>query len=289
MPRPPINLTQKLKGILKHVEALPPEADAPLSHYQRSGTDCWNLLQYTERNLGRLRSLKPVVLGRYLTRLNGMILVNLIETLERYLKETAAACIDLLGAYVLDNRFDSFRVQGSALAVHFGTDTLGRALCESSTWLDTGSVNNRFKALLADPFEEGKFVLFPNGKKDPPADRDRCEALEVVWQLRHTVVHNVGVITPSDAVKFRLLVKEAVESPRLLVPTRDDIRYLKRFLDETAETCNSRIGKRVAEVLTAIHGWDSTLFVPQEAADRVTKLFGFVLVVAGASGILPPP
>jgi hypothetical protein len=88
-----------------------------------------------------------------------MVLVNLIESFERYLKEVAAVCIDLVGAYVLDDRFDTFRLQGSALAVHFGTDTLGRALCESSTWLDTASINNRFKSLLADPFEEGQKQL----------------------------------------------------------------------------------------------------------------------------------
>ena len=113
--------------------------------------------------------------------------------------------------------------------------------------------------------------------------------MEIVWQLRHTVVHNVGVITQSDAVKFRLLVKEAVASPRLLVPTRNDIGDLKRFLDETVEVCNERIGQRVAEVLTALHGRDATLFLPQEAADRVTRIFGFVLTVAGAAGVLSPP
>jgi hypothetical protein len=143
--------------------------------------------------------------------------------------------------------------------------------------------------LLADPFEEGRFVLSPNGKKDPQADRERYETLELVWQLRHTVVHNVGVITRSDAVKFRLMVKEIVDSPRLLVPTRDDVRYLTRFLDETAQVCNDRIGQRVAEVLTAIHGRDPTLFAPQDFANQVTRSFSIPLVVAGSTGVLPPP
>lgn len=289
MARPPTSLGRKIRGILKHVEPLPPEAGVPLLHYQRSGTDLWNLLEYVRRAFDQFGTLKPAVVRRHLARLHGMILVNLVETFERYLKEVAAACIDTLGAFVLDDRFDGFRVQGSVLAVHFGTDTLGKALCESSTWLDTASINTRFRSLLADPFEEGKFVLFPNGKKDPAADRERYETLEIVWQLRHTVVHNVGVITQSDAAKFRLMVREAVESPRFLVPTRDDIRHLKRFLDEVAELCNERIGRRLAEVLTLIHGADPTLFVEKELADRVTATFGFVLNVAAVDGTLPPP
>jgi hypothetical protein len=289
MPIPSINLAQKLKDILKSVEDLPPEASTPLAHYKWSGADLWSLLQYVELNSSQLTALKPAVMQRHLSRLYRMILVDLIETFERFLKEAAAACIDLLGRFILDNRFDKFTVKGSILAVHFGTDTLGRALCESSTWLDTDSVTTRFKSLLADPFEEeGKFVLFPKGKERSP-DRERYETLELVWQLRHTVVHNVGVITQSDAVKFRLMVKGVVDSPRLLVPTRDDIRYLKQFLDETAGTCNERIGQRVAEVLTSIHGRDPTLFTPQDLANQVTRSFSFPLVVAGSAGVLTPP
>jgi hypothetical protein len=288
MARPRIHPPRTIREMLSHVQPLPAEASNPLLHYHRTSTDAWNLLTYVERSFQQ-SSPSSRVARQHLGRLNAMVLVSLIESVERYLKEAAAACIDLVGAYVLDDRFDTFRLQGSALAVHFGTDTLGRALCESSTWLDTASINNRFKSLLADLFEEGQFVLFPNARRDPAADRERYETLEIVWQLRHTVVHNVGVITKSDAVKFRLLIKEAVVSPRLLVPTREDIRHLKRFLDETAKVCNVRIGQRVAEVLTAIHGRDATLFLPQEAADRVTRLFGFVLTVAGAAGSLPPP
>ena len=73
---------------------------------------------------------------------------------------------------------------------------------------------------------------------------------------------------------------------QVLAPTRGDIRYLKRFLDETADRSNRRIGERLAEVLTLIHTTDPGLFVPQEAADAVTRSFGLVLTVAGAAGVL---
>jgi hypothetical protein len=272
-----------VREILSHVEPLPAEASIPLAHYTRSSTDIWNLLLYVEDAFSRL-PLKATAVRRHLTRLHGMILVNLVETFERYLKEVAAACVDHLARYVLDDRFNAFRVQGSALAAHFGTDTLGRSLCESATWLDCDEVNDRFRRLRSPPFESGNFLVFP---RQPSVERERYETLSLIWQLRHTIVHNVGVITQSDAIKLRLLVRAAVLPMQVLAPTRDDIRYLKRFLDETAERSNRRIGERLAELLTVIHATDPGLFVPQTMADAVTRTFGFVLTVAGAAGTLP--
>jgi hypothetical protein len=146
-------------------------------------------------------------------------------------------------------------------------------------------VNDRFRRLLAPPFESGSFLLFP---KRPTAEWERYETLSLIWQLRHTIVHNVGVITQSDAIKLRLLVRTAVPQMQMIAPTRDDIRYLKRFLDETAERSNRHIGERLAELLTAIHATDPGLFAPQATADAVTRTFGFVVTIAGAAGTLPP-
>jgi hypothetical protein len=151
--------------------------------------------------------------------------------------------------------------------------------------VDGDEVNDRFRRLLAPPFESGDFLLFP---KQPAAERERYETLGILWQLRHTIVHNVGVITQSDAIKLRLLVRAAIPRLQVIAPTRDDIRYLKRFLDETAERSNRRIGESLAELLTALHAADSGLFVPQEAADAVTGTFGCVLSVGGVAGRLSP-
>jgi hypothetical protein len=67
-PAPPINLGRKIRDILKHVEPLPPEAGTPLSHYRRSATDVWNLLEYLRRAFDQLGSLKPEVIERHLGR-----------------------------------------------------------------------------------------------------------------------------------------------------------------------------------------------------------------------------
>ena len=78
-----------------------------------------------------------------------------------------------------------------------------------------------------------------DGKEGKPWGDQRRIINGILWQLRHTIVHNVGVITQSDAIKLRLLVRSAVPPMRVIAPTRDDIRYLKRCLKE-AETPKNR-------------------------------------------------
>jgi hypothetical protein len=286
MPRPPIDLLQKVKVILQHVGPLPAEAITPLTHYNRSITDAWNLMAYIERYLNQ-PPLKAAVVQRHLILLRSMILVNMIETFERFLKETAAVCIDHLGKYVLDDRFNAFSLKGSLLAAHFESDTLGKSLCESVVWLDCDECNDRFRKLLANPFQVGDFYLFPKRGQQPSGEQRTYDILTILWQLRHTIIHNVGVLTQSDAIKFKLLVHGQVEPQRVLQPTRSDLRYVKRFLDESASRTNDRVGRRLAELLTTIHAANNVLFFPQETANLVSKDFGISLTVAGAVGTQP--
>jgi hypothetical protein len=289
MPRPPIDLPRKIKDILKHVEPLPDEAKAPILHYLRTGADIWGCLAYLERALGEGPRYQAVV-DRHLGRLYGMALVTLVETFERFLKEIAAECVNVLADFVVDDRFNVFRIQGSGLASHFSAGTLGKSLCESATWLDCDEINERFRRLLSDPFQIGGqfFYLFPRQSQLPTGQVSRFEPMNLVWQIRHTAVHNVGVITQSDAAKLRLWAKEQVAAPRIMSPTRSDLNYLKRFLDETADDCNRRIGARLAELLTALHDGTPMLFVPQDMADRVADVFQLPLQVAAAAGVMPP-
>lgn len=289
MPRPPVDLARKIKDILQHVRPLPYEAKAPILHYWRTGADIWGSLAYVERAIDE-GDRYPTVVDRHLARLYGMALVTVVETFERFLKEVAAECVNCLAEFIVDDRFNAFKIQGSSLASHFGSATLGQSLCESATWLDCEEINDRFRRLLSDPFQLGGqfFYLFPKQNQMPAGQQSRFDLMSLVWQMRHTAIHNVGVITPSDAVKLRLWAKEQVPSPRILSPTRSDLNYLKRFLDETADICNQRIGDRLAGLLTVLHTQTPVLFVAQEMANRIAVVFRRPLQVAGAIGHVPP-
>ncbi len=292
MARQPLDLARKIKDILGHVGELPAEASTPLTHYERTVADLQSSLAYID-NAFEIAShrLYNTATQRHRERLHGVLLVNFIECFERFLKEIAAACVDHLAPYVLDDRFDAFPVHGSSVAAYLGTGSVGRALCESSTWLDCSEVNKRFRNLMKAPFGESgaAFDLFPLAKQLPAEERWRTPLLNLIWQLRHTLVHNVGVITKSDAIKLRLLSHERLEGPKVVLPTKDDVRYLKRFLDETATSCNQRIGVRLAELLTSLHVVQPMLFDPTEVANAVSNTFCQSLTVAGIAGTVPTP
>ena len=201
MPPSSGDFARRIKGILKSVQPLPDEAKAPILHYRRTVAEIWGSLAYVERLISERERYQGVV-DRHLGRLYGMALVNLIETFERFLKEAASECVDALAEFIVDDRFNAFALQGASLATHFGAGSAGKALCETATWLDCKEINDRFRKLLADPFEVGAFYVFPKtGNQEPTAGQWRYDLLSLVWQIRHTAVHNVGVITKSDAVK----------------------------------------------------------------------------------------
>jgi hypothetical protein len=110
-----------------------------------------------------------------------MALVTAVETFERFLKEVAGACVDCLAEFIVDDRFNEFRLQESALASHFGTGTLGKSLCESATWLDCEEINERHHKLLADPFQVGGqfFYLFPKWNQMPAGQQSRFDLMNL--------------------------------------------------------------------------------------------------------------
>ncbi len=286
MSRRPIDYEQKIKEALQHREPHAAAFECPLDHYMSASAELWGLRDYVYRKIvGSSHYAK--VAKKNLAVLDRMLFVHLAETLEVFLKEIAAVCVNHLATHILDDRFNVFSVNGSTVAAHFGAGTLGEALCESDTWLDCVSINKRFRHLLADPFDKkrGKFYLFPEQwGQGPQRELFRYPTLNLIWQLRHTIVHNAGLITKSDAVKLRLLARMSVDDGEKLTPTWDDLRYVKDFLGATATVANQRIGTRLAELSTTLHQENQSLFDPAEKASELAKDFQIETEVAGEQG-----
>ncbi len=278
MPRKTTDLPARIVEVLDHLGDMPPEADAPIDHYILASNSSVNMRRYIMQKLESTGHY-PAVRDRHFVTLNNMVLVNLIQSFERFIKDLAAVCVDHLFDRTIDGRFDEPQVRGSSLAAHFAGSSPGKALCESGTWLDCKGINERFKDYLRHPTNvQSIFHVFA-----PSSDTFRIMSL--IWQLRHTVVHNVGVLTRSDAAKLRLLAKKQLPSPRILLTTSDDLRFLQAYLDTQAKDINRRAGERLADILTIILGSDPTLFAPQDEANAISRKFGFPLTVAGAVGL----
>ncbi|HLN29862.1 MAG TPA: hypothetical protein VK395_19110 [Gemmataceae bacterium] len=286
MPRPPINLHNMVRALLQHTSPLPEEADCPIRHFDRSANIGLSLIKYIDDHIDP-NDIYQAGYDRHLGHLRRMALAELIESFERFLKELASLCVDFLAPYTLDDRFDEFVPRRSEQIAAFVTaGSIGRALCESDTWIKNESINRRFRALLKMPFGADWEFLFPNPVQPPEVERARAETLAILWQIRHNLAHNVGVITHSDSMKFRVLIKEGVAAERRLAPSIEDLRYVKRFLFETASHTNERVGTRLGEVLGKFHADDPGLFDAQLKAKEISQRFEWSISIHGHAGQL---
>ena len=72
---------------------------------------------------------------------------------------------------------------------------------------------------------------------------------------------------------------------RVLRITKRDIVYTKKFLFESSQAVNERVGKRLESILDGLHRDNPALFDPQEMADRVSRQLGFSITVNGSVGV----
>jgi hypothetical protein len=225
MSRPRLDLHEKIRDILLHAEPLSPDVDVPIDHYQNASNDLLGLWTYLDRKI-RTTGHYPAVLNRHMDQLNMMILVHQIESLERFFKDLAALCVDRLAPCVPDDRLNAFSASGGVLAAHLAVGSLGKALFESTLWLDCKEIRARFANLLG-PMDGGAnwamdahyevFGPYPISRRRAsaahprsPAGTGTFESLDLLWQIRHTIIHNLGVITQSDALKLRRAARRPV-------------------------------------------------------------------------------
>lgn len=288
MGRPKIDLHEKIRELLSHTRSSLSDATPPIDRYEERLAECDGLLKYLGRRL-TVANYYDAVYERHMSLQRRMILVTLIEGFERFLKDLAIVCVDHLANVTYDDRFDCFTTSGTELALHFTSDDIGKAMCESDTWLSNERINERFRKLLKMPFgDPWSEHLFPNGNQSPNEERENARTLAVLWQIRHSITHNSGLLTQADTLRLRLLAKQPIDCCGEIAPTVEDIRYVTRFLKELATVTNARVGERLAVVLTEIHKADSTSFEsgPQNEADELSKKFTIQLKVADCTGNL---
>ena len=284
MPRLRTDVHRKVRELLSHSVPLGPQAQRPIQHFESAINVGLQLLRYIQDHID-LDTVYEAGYSRHLGHLGRMALAEMIESFERFLKELAAACVDSLARYCLDDRFDEFLPRrGDTIAAFVNAQSIGKALCESDTWINNKAINDRFSALLQSPFGAKWEPLFPSPNEKPAAERERAATLAILWQVRHNLAHNLGVITHSDAKRFRVMIGGPVEDDCRLAPDTDDLKYIKRFLSESAEQVNVRVGTRLAELLTAYHASDAGLFDAQAEADALSRRLDFPITIDGRVG-----
>lgn len=284
MANPRTDLDRQIEEIVRHTNPLSAELTCPILHFDQTATSSTGLLRFVDYQLA-IAGLSRSAYEEHIFHLRRMVLASLIESFERFLKELASVCIDALVRHVGDDRFEEFSAKGGQLAFHLSAGSVGKALCESDTWLTNRGINDRFKRLLKSPFGDNWENLFPEENQQPLPERRRAGTLSILWQVRHTITHNVGVITGSDAAKFRMLIKGTVNPDRVLRLTKRDIIRTDKFLSESSRAVNDRVGKRLEALLDGLHRDNPALFDAQEMANRVLCQLGFSITIDGITGV----
>ena len=287
MGRPKIDLHQKLRELLSHSRSASSDETPPIDRYENRIAECRGLLNYLDRRL-RVANYYDAVYEHHMLLQRRMILVTLIEGFERFLKDLAIVCVNHLAGVTYDDRFEGFEASGTELALHFSSNDVGKAMCESNTWLSNDVINRRFRSILKSPLGDlCPDFLFPvKPAQSPTAEFPNAQTLSILWQVRHSITHNSGLLTKADTARLRLLAKQPIESSGELAPTVDDLRHVTRFLRELAANTNTRVGKRLAVVLSEVHQGDPSLFDPQERANALSQEFTFRLAINGITGNL---
>jgi hypothetical protein len=263
-----------------------PEAHCPIQHFENSVNVGLALLNYIDGHIDP-QAVYQIVYDRQLGHLRRMVLAEQIESFERFLKELAIVCADQLAPFTLDDRFDEFAPKRAEQIAAFVTaGSIGRALCESDTWISNDSINKRFRSLLKTPFGADWEFLFPGRGQGEVAMQQRAATLAILWQVRHNLAHNVGVVTHSDSMKLRMLTGGPIQAECRLSPTTEDLRYVKRFLSETATKVNERVCARLALLLGIFHQDDPTLFDAQAKAGEMSRSFALPVVIDRHTGVL---
>lgn len=283
--RPPIDLNQKVRDLLTHTVTARGGVNAPIQNFEGRANAGFNLIKYVDDHISG-QSVYGAVYEGHMTHMHRMVLVSLVEAFERFIKEVAVVCVDAAAPYTIDDRFKLFSAKGDSLASQFNAGSVGRAMCESDTWLSNQTINARFGQILKPHFDKPWENLFPAEKEGPTSEHARAKTLEILWQVRHNITHNTGYLTDSDARRLTLIVKARIVSGETLSPNLNDLRYVKRFLVEAANHTNDRIGKRLADLLTERHQDDPTLFVPMDLAHSISASFQKSLTINGVVGCI---
>lgn len=97
MPRPVIDLHQMVRAVLQHSSPLPPLAECPIEHFEMSANFGASLIRYIDDHIDST-DVYQAVYDRHLGHLRRMVLAELTESFERFLKELASVCVDFLAA-----------------------------------------------------------------------------------------------------------------------------------------------------------------------------------------------
>ena len=167
-----------------------------------------------------------------------LVLLESINAFESYYKATIIGIAESLHHSGIPPLEISGKIDRSVIWEHSEEDSLVSLLFESNIYHDLSTIDKATKSLVgAERY-----------KPSQPTDemREIVRSLKLIFQIRHTLSHNKGRITKSDAIKFKTIGYQAAHG-EVFDPTIDQFGWIiKECIKKEATEFNKWILKETA-------------------------------------------
>ena len=191
--------------------------------------DMHDELQKTKSELAQLKKTeakkgpkgpKEATFQKYGWYSKQLILLEAINGLEVFYKRTFIALGNLLREYISEEKVKG-NIDAKVLWSLSGDVDVASLIFEPQLFHDYEKINEATKMLV------GKFYYVENASK--------TKTLSAIFQIRHTLSHNGGLVTNSDNTKFRML-GFAIQPKEVIDPTAENLSLsIFRFLKEESQ------------------------------------------------------
>lgn len=171
---------------------------------------------------------KEATFVKYRWYAEELVLLEAINAFETFYKKTFIGLGELLQEYVQPEAMKSIKVEARLLWSITGDLSVPALVFEQSLFHDLDAIDSSSEMLI------GKKRYNQNSPTNLLGERVR--ALRSIFQIRHTLSHNNGLVTDSDASKFKRL-KYEVKAKEVIDPAKNQLglAVFRELRDESRE------------------------------------------------------
>jgi hypothetical protein len=226
-------------------------------------------LQKAQKELAELKNLnrrgpKDAVYRKYRWYTEELVLLEAINNFEVFYKRSLIELASALKEFIPPGNIKG-AVAGKVIWSVTGDLSAPSLLFESQLFHDLSNVDKATRMLL------GKCRYKVNSPD--PAMKSTVKALQAIFQIRHTLSHNGGLVTDSDHIKLKVIGYDAPAS-EIVDPTKNHLgKSIFRLLQKEANAFTKWLRGSTIDYLNQVSRTRG-LEIPQSQKDSLVKLLG---------------
>lgn len=219
----------------------------PLREFQNSMSHQRNYLSWIDtrhEELSKLKKTKDSTFKKYRWYAEQQTLFEAVNAFEVFFKNTFIVLGEALKAYIPAEQIKG-SVDARIVWTLRGKTSAPALIFEHQLFHDLEQIDKASYMLI----EARRY----NTSNPSEAMRSTVKALQGIFQIRHTLAHNQGYVTTSDAAKFQL-VGYSVKKLEVIDPQKDQTgESIRRFLQQEAKSYTAWLLEKTACYLGKYH------------------------------------